>query len=960
MRGREAERQIAAGILGSAQRGRGGVLLIEGEPGMGKSELLGEVVSQAAALNFSLARAEADELGMLMPFAPLLGALQEPLGTLAGEAARSGTPDIRMWAIDEIRTLLERRAAETPVLISLDDLQWADQATLMALRLLPRQLASYPLVWNLARCTTQQRGGGAGVLFDLLGSDGAARLTLDPLTDQAVAALMADVLGAVPDPGLTALASGAAGNPFLLVELLRGLRDEGAIGVSEGLATLAARPGQPGQPGPLPRRLHAVARRRLDGLSAGARHLLETAAVLGLSFRLEDAAEMLRETPTALLPLVNEAVDTGILIVGAEAFTFRHELIWQAVTAALPLPARQALHRQYGEILLARGGSAMTAAAHLLKGARYGDSAAAGGLDTAADEVLRSCPQTAADLARRALELTPPGDPARSPRTMRAAEALTAAARLEEAAAMVRAALAQLQPPVIDTQLRCSLSSILCLQGEAREASAEAETVLARPQLSISLRDEAIVAQLQALTALGENQRARAVAENVLAAFGEHDEPALAAALSVLAMVSWDDGRLEQGLHLASEAARRTTGISPDARHFQPLLAFAARLIDLRQLDEASAVIHSAVDGIRALRSNVSEAIPAILRARVDLARGRIDDARAEAETALNIADTLGSRTHSSLALSVLSAIALRRGDLRAAGLHMRSRPDITHYTETYARTETLLAKAQFVEAAADAETAVQVLGGVYDSLPARRHVLVGEPTASAWLARTALAAGRLELATGVARIADEIARDNPAFDVMTVAAAHCGGLVGRDPARLAQAAARHTDPWARASAAEDLGTVLATMANRAEAAIAHLDDALAGYGQSGAARDLARVRRRLRRLGVRRGHAAPAVRATAGWGSLTETELVTAGLVAQGLSNQQVAEQMYVSVHTVSFHLRQIFRKLGIGSRVELARLVAEQPHGRDNGRPDPAPREHRRDLARPSPRRYRRGKGH
>jgi DNA-binding CsgD family transcriptional regulator len=705
--------------------------------------------------------------------------------------------------------------------------------------------------------------------------------------------------------------------------------------------------------------LHAVARRRLDGLSAGARHLLETAAVLGLSFRLEDAAEMLRETPTALLPLVNEAVDTGILIVGAEAFTFRHELIWQAVTAALPLPARQALHRQFGEILVARGGSAMTAAAHLLKGARYGDSAAVGGLDTAADEVLRSSPQTAADLALRALELTPPGDPARSPRTMRAAEALTAAARLEEAAAMVRAALAQLQPPAIDTQLRCSLSSILCLQGDAREASAEAETVLARPQLSTSLRDEAIVAQLQALTALGENQQARAVAENVLAAFGEHDEPALAAALSVLAMVSWDDGRLEQGLHLASEAARRTTGISPDARHFQPLLAFAARLIDLRQLDEASAVVHSAVDGIRALRSNVSEAIPAILRARVDLARGRIDDARAEAETALNIADTLGSRTHSSLALSVLSAIALRRGDLRAAGLHMRSRADITHYTDTYARTETLLAKAQFVEAAADAETAVQVLGGVYDSLPARRHVLVGEPTASAWLARTALAAGRLELATGVARIADEIARDNPAFDVMTVAAAHCGGLVGRDPARLAQAAARHTDPWARASAAEDLGTVLATMTNRGEAAIAHLDDALAGYGQTGAARDLARVRRRLRRLGVRRGHAAPAVRPTTGWGSLTETELVTAGLVAQGLSNQQVAEQMYVSVHTVAFHLRQIFRKLGIGSRVELARLVAEQPHGRDHGRPDPAPREHRRDLPRPSPRRHRRGKG-
>jgi hypothetical protein len=231
---------------------------------MGKSELLGEVIGQAAALNFSVISAEADELGMLMPFAPLLGALKEPLAGatglaglpgLAGEAARSGTPDIRMWAIDQIRMALERRAAETPVLVSLDDLQWADPATLLALRLLPGQLGSYPLVWNLARCTSQQRGG-AGVLFDLLGSDGAARLTLAPLADQAVKALMADLLGAVPDPGLTALASGAAGNPFLLVELLRGLRDEDAIQVSAGRGDRRPAPGpdRAGRERPGPRR----------------------------------------------------------------------------------------------------------------------------------------------------------------------------------------------------------------------------------------------------------------------------------------------------------------------------------------------------------------------------------------------------------------------------------------------------------------------------------------------------------------------------------------------------------------------------------------------------------------------------------------------------------------------------------------------------------------------------------
>jgi DNA-binding CsgD family transcriptional regulator len=157
----------------------------------------------------------------------------------------------------------------------------------------------------------------------------------------------------------------------------------------------------------------------------------------------------------------------------------------------------------------------------------------------------------------------------------------------------------------------------------------------------------------------------------------------------------------------------------------------------------------------------------------------------------------------------------------------------------------------------------------------------------------------------------------------MTVAAAHCGGIVGRDPELLAHAAASHPDPWARASAAEDLGRVLIAM-NNPDDAVAYLDDALGGYGHARAERDLARIRRRLRKLGVRRHHRAPAGRPATGWESLTETEQITATLVAEGLTNHQVAGRMYVSVHTVAFHLKQVFRKLGIGSRVELARMVA------------------------------------
>ncbi|MFB9839078.1 helix-turn-helix transcriptional regulator, partial [Actinoallomurus acaciae] len=133
--------------------------------------------------------------------------------------------------------------------------------------------------------------------------------------------------------------------------------------------------------------------------------------------------------------------------------------------------------------------------------------------------------------------------------------------------------------------------------------------------------------------------------------------------------------------------------------------------------------------------------------------------------------------------------------------------------------------------------------------------------------------------------------------------------------------------PWGRASAAEDLGVLLAGSRDHVDdgAAIEALDRALEGYQQIGALRDAARIRARLRRLGVRRRHWTQSERPLSGWSSLTETERNVAALAAQGLTNPQVATQMFVSPHTVKFHLRQVFRKLGIASRVELARLATE-----------------------------------
>ena len=914
MRGRDAERQLVLGLLRRAQRGLGGVVLVEGEPGLGKSRLLREATDEAAGQGFSLAAGAADQLGRAIPFFALRAALRDPFARLTAGGDDRDLPDAPAWWISQIRGHLEQRASAAPVLVCLDDLQWAGPATLAAVRTLPRELTRYPVAWILARSSTPQQG--TEYLFGLLEKDGAARITLAALGDVTVAALLADAFGAPPDQALLALADGAAGNPSLLTELIQGLRDDNAVQVNGGRAVLVS--------AQFPRRMHRAAQQRLDGLSRQARHLLATATVLGASFRLEDAAEMLGETPAALLPTVEEVMGAGIMTAAENAFSFRHPLLRRAVGELIPRPARNALHRQYGQILLRRGGSAAVAAGHLLEAAHPGDPASLADLDQAATQTLGRAPQAAADLALHALELTPPAAPAALGRSVAAAEALAAAGRLDQAARIARETLAQPLPPASEARLRCALSSVLCARGQASDACAEARMVLAQPQLPDDVRDQAVTALLQALAGL-RDELGGPVSDAILAAPGHHDSHAVAAALVTRAVRAWDRGQIGDALELLRDAARRGGGISPDARHVQPLLALAAALIDLRQLDDAENILQTA--DTQALHGIPAQAALSILRARVHLANGRLADAAAEAQAALATAETLGAHGYASTAHCVLGVIALRRGDSATAASHIASRPaPMPHFPGLYARTETTMTEAQISEARGGPAAAIGHIRRVCADLPAHRGLLLGDPALAAWLVRTTLAAGDDELAAITARTAEAIARDNPGYPAITAAAAHSTGLAGQDPVRLAEAAAQHPDPWARACAAEDLGVLHAAQSDR-DQAIHHLTLAIGGYQLTGAAAGMARIRRRLRELGVRRRYwTQSAGRPVTGWQSLTDTELVASELVAQGLNNQQVADQMYISVHTVAFHMRQIFRKLNIGSRLELARIVMQQ----------------------------------
>jgi len=201
------------------------------------------------------------------------------------------------------------------------------------------------------------------------------------------------------------------------------------------------------------------------------------------------------------------------------------------------------------------------------------------------------------------------------------------------------------------------------------------------------------------------------------------------------------------------------------------------------------------------------------------------------------------------------------------------------------------------------------------------------DPADDPQLVRVALASEDQELAESAASGAKERAEINPGVPVFLASAVHARGLLTGDPSLLSQAvtileAGRRR--LALASALEDLA-VAELRAGSNDEATAALDRALVIYADCGARWDLARVRRRLRQLGVQRRLPAER-RPTQGWAALTESELAVVRLVTEGFTNREVAERLYVSPNTVSSHLRRAFEKLGINSRVALARIAAEK----------------------------------
>ncbi|GAA2404213.1 LuxR family transcriptional regulator [Actinomadura vinacea] len=922
-RGRAREWRPVAELLRATGDGRGGVLLVEGRLGVGKTRLLQEAAEVAVRTRIAVAHGAADEVGRLAPLGPLATALGEPALVSPESAPAQPAPkaeplgaetaDLRLSLVERLRVHLEERVGQGPLLITLDDLHWADPTTQLALRSLLPELAAYPLGWILAR-TSGIGDSGVDGLYHVLEQEGATRVEVEPLDERAVTEISTDVLGAPPGPDVLEMAASAQGNPFLLLELLRTCELEGVVEVVSGSARVTSAAG-----------VQASARSRLIGLSAPTRELLQVAGVLGRTFSVDDLAEMLGEPVDRLLPRLAEVVRAGIVVPAAGRLAFRHDLLWQVATEMISKPVRMALQRQAGEMLLRRG-AVVPAAAYFKRSVQPGDARALDGLERAARAVLPYSPPSAVDLAVRALDLTDPADPELLPRTATAVEALTAAGRLTEAMEAAREALRRSPSGPWADRMRYELTSILLLAGRPAEAVAEAEKLLAQRETVGELRDLTELAVFQGLIALHDFGRGRARANVILADRAAHADTALVGALLLSAHLAWEEARAADGFRDVREAVRIASTGSLGARRAHPRLFLVRCLFGVGRHSEAESVLQDAAADLETYGPTAQAATPAFFRACLSLAAGRPEDAATEAEAGLKAADELGNYAYALLGLTVLAIVELRRGNMEAATRYVErfeSEQQAAHGA-MYGSVWGTWAVALVVEAQGGPEQAMRSLASCYGDLRHRRWILMLEPHAAGWMTRTALAAGRRSVAADIVETARQIADDNPGFPTLAAAAAHAHGVLRRDAAALTQAMAQYDDPWGTASAAEDLGLLLI---DDRKAAIARFDEAADGYRKIGALRDAARVRARLRNLGVRRRHWTYADRPSTGWESLTDTERSVASLVAQGLTNRQVATQMFLSPHTVSFHLRQVFRKLGIGSRVELARIAAEQP---------------------------------
>ena len=866
------------------------VVVIAGEPGIGKSRLLAHLAARAVASGCAVREARATEFEADLPYA---------LWTEALDGMPDRTAPDRHSRHRTLREALASHAGPRPLVLCLDDVHWADPASIDALAALVHRPPAAPVMLAVAV--------RAGRLPSTLAAaiDGATRagrvtaLELAPLSEAEASELVGTAAAGVYEQ--------AGGNPFYLEQLAR-VRGAPAPGVSGD--------------GAVPPAIAAALTAELAVLTPDARALLSAASVAGDPFEPRLAGVVAELTEPAALHALDELLLGGLVRPAGSprSFAFRHPIVRYAVYTASPAGWRLGAHARAAAELERRDAGPLARAHHVEHAAHPGDADAIALLADAGDALRAFAPASAAHFYAAALRLLPDGSDRRASMQARLADAQAAGGAPVEARSTLLAAL-QTATPEDRLGLTVAVANQETLLGEHEEARRRLHVALAdlpaepspdRVRLRLALA-------LAALTAC-DFARAQAHASDGLADARAIGDPTTeAATLAAVALAAALDADPAAGDRLA-EAETALARLSPQqlatrlfalwmhGRAQRALGRFDAALASL----ERTAAIATDTGRERFRLIATVESVPVLIEL------GRLAEASAAAEEGLELARLAASEAMVLWAYSALASARLAAGDVAAALRHAGDAARLDAPYDAYTAGQPGWCTGAALVAAGNADGAVAAMldgfGGpsLERVLPADRPMAAAD-LAEAQLARDdpdaaeqALAAGdRAAAVTGPALAALLLARGDPqgAIDA-AVAAREAGAPLVAARARLAE------------------GRALAA-AGRSREAVDALRDAEARFRRFGAERRRSEAVRELRRLGHRvlRPAREPA---TGRLAPLTSREREIADLVAAGRTNREIAEQLVLSTRTIEAHLRNIYGKLGVRSRVELTRIAS------------------------------------
>jgi DNA-binding CsgD family transcriptional regulator len=885
--------------------GYGSFVHVVGEAGIGKSSLLSTLADDLRDLGIDLRTAAADETDRRRRSALARALLPE--------ADFEGTID----PVDVAVAAVEQLVARGPVALLADDLHWADEASLDALRALGRRAGDLGL---LVVTTSRPRESAATGRLEELARAEAVCLRLSPLDAAHLDELVEHRFGAPPGAELRSLLGTTAGNPFLVDELLTGLDQAGRLGLEHD--ELEVKTGTE-VPVDVSDRL---ASRAIVALPGGELLLRAMAAVPG-GVTTEELTELLDQPVSAVVELVLEGVRSGLIVDTGTALTFHHELIRRSVLDSTPSSVSRALARSAANVLLARGADPERITACLLA-AELTDPGDADHLIDVSSGFRASHPSAAADLLTAALRALSIGDPRLPDLTKDLGWSLVAAGRAGEVEPLLREWIGPFRDdePTAIHRLRgiaASLTGRLDIVA-GRYASVDVDSVTSRAEAADPDFVDAFAELALLRVSMGRMAEARAIVDWAEAS----PTPATPFRTATVAMVrSWlaaVEGSFEAA---AAQARLALTWVERDstrsATPATPSLTLAVALDQLGDSDGALAVTRgpASVMGIPRWGPPLLQFFTGVTLYR----RGDWDDALAEVDAGLVAADEADLGMGVVWPYSVATLVALARGQHQLAREWLDRVPSSAQQPSL--GSEWLLyAAAGLAEAEGDhgpAAGLIELVVSATTAAGAPALLLNGGPD----MARIALDAERPDLAE---RIADELT-----------------ALAGRTSSRLAAAHAR----WSRAlvegavepvaAAASELAAigrvpesaraahhaaVLAVAAGDHAAARRLGKLAFAGYEELGAEHWRRQLRSELRARGLVVRPRRQRVRPTSGWESLTESEQAVVALVAEGLTNTEVAERLYVSRRTVESHLGRVYAKLGLGTRAHLV-AAANRP---------------------------------